>query len=77
MVPKRELICVLLKTSLNLRKRLGRTIERNIPYRKLKVNFRYRWTLNTLFCFKDLLEKKIRSGIIYCYMVVTSRLLIT
>ena len=63
MVPKRELICVLPylgKASLDLRTRLRRTIERNLP-------FRSKCRLNTLFRFKDSLEKKIRSGINYCY----------
>ena len=68
MVPKRELICVLPylgKASLDLRTRLRRTIERNLPFCKLKITFRSKCRLNTLFRFKDSLEKKIRSGIIY------------
>ena len=70
MVPKRELICILPylgKAYLNLRRRLRRTIERNLPFCKLKIIFRFKCRLNTLFCFKDSLEKKIRSGIIYHY----------
>ena len=70
MVPKRELICVLPylgKASLDLRTRLRRTIERNLPFFKLKIIFRSKCRLNTLFHFKDSLEKKIRSGIIYRY----------
>ena len=70
MVPKRELICLLPylgKASLDLRTRLRRTIERNLPFCKLKIIFRSKCRLNTLFCFKDSLEKKIRSGIIYRY----------
>ena len=69
-VPKRELICVLPylgKASLDLRTKLRRTIERNLPFCKLKIIFRSKCRLNTLFHFKDSLEKKIRSGIIYCY----------
>ena len=65
MVAKRELICVLPylgKASLDLR-----TIERNLPFCKLKIIFRSKCRLNTLFRFKDSLEKKIRSGIIYRY----------
>ena len=50
-----------------LRTRLRRTIERNLPYCKLKIIFRSKCRLNTLFRFKDPLEKKIRSGIIYRY----------
>ena len=70
MVPKRELICVLPylgKASLDLRTKLTRTIERNLPFLKLKIIFRSKCRLNTLFHFKDSLEKKIRSGIIYRY----------
>ena len=70
MVPKRELICILPylgKASLDLRTRLRRTIERNLPFCKLKIIFRCKCRLNTLFRFKDSLEKKIRSGIIYHY----------
>ena len=71
MVPKKELIFVLPylgKLSLDLRTRLRRTIERDLPYFKLKIIFRSKCRLNTLFRFKDSLEKKILSGIIYHYM---------
>ena len=70
MVPKRELICVLpylSKASIDLRTRLRRTVERNLLFCKLKIIFRYKCRLNTLFRFKDSIEKKIRSGIIYLY----------
>ena len=70
MVPRRELICVLPflgKASHDLRTRLRRTIEGNLPYCRLKVIFRSNCRLNTLFRFKDSLEKKIHSGIIYRY----------
>ena len=70
MVPKRELTFVLPylgKLSFDLRTRLRRTIERDLPYCKLKIIFRSKCRLNTLFRFKDPLEKKIRSGIIYRY----------
>ena len=67
-VPKKELIWSYLgKASLDLRTRLRRTIERNLPFCKLKISFRSKCRLNTLFHFKDSLEKKIRSGIIYRY----------
>ena len=70
MVPKRELIWVLPylgKASLNLRTGLRRTIEKNLPFCKLKIIFSSKCRLNTLFRFKDSLEKKICSGIIYRY----------
>ena len=60
MVSKRELICLLPylgKASLDLRTRLRRTIERNLPFCKLKIIFRSKCRLNTLFRFKDSLEK--------------------
>ena len=69
-VPKRELICVLPylgKASLDLKTKLRRTIERNLPFCKLNIIFRSKCRLNTLFHFKDSLEKKLRSGIIYRY----------
>ena len=70
MVPNKELICVLAhlgKTSLHLRTRLRRSTEGNLPHFKLKVTFRSKCRLNSLFRFKDSLEKKIRSGIISHY----------
>ena len=85
LVPKTELTRVLPylgKASLDLRTKLGRTIEWNLLYCKLKVIFKSKCRLNTVFCFKDSLEKKICSGIIYRVVtvvtqrVVTARLLI-
>ena len=70
MVPKRELTFVLPylgKLSFDLRTRLRRTIERDLPYCKLKIIFRSKCRLNTLFRFKDPFEKNTRSGIIYHY----------
>ena len=70
MVPKRKLTFVLPylgKLSLGLRTRLRRTIQRDLPYCKLKVISRFKCRLNALFRFKDPLEKIIRSGIIYRY----------
>ena len=68
MVLKKELTFVLPylgKLSQDLRTRLREIIKRNLPYCKLKVIFRSKCRLNTLFHFKDSHEKKIR--IIYCY----------
>ena len=70
MLPKRKLIYVLPylgQASLDLRTRLPRTIEKNLPCCKLKIIVRSKCKLNTLFHFKDSLEKKIQSGIIYRY----------
>ena len=68
MVPKRELTFVLPylgKLLFDLRTRLSRNIERDLPYCKLKIIFRSKCRLNTLFRFTDPPEKKIRSGIIF------------
>ena len=70
MDPKRELTFVLPylgKLSFDLRTRLRRTIERDLPYCKLKIIFRSKCRLDTLFRFTDPLEKKIRSGITFRY----------
>ena len=55
------------KFSFDLRTRLRRTIERDLTYCKLKIIFRSKCKFNTLFRFKDPLEKKIHSRIIYHY----------
>ena len=52
MVPKKELTLVLPylgKTSLDLRTRLRRAIERDLPYCQLKVIFKSKCRLHTLF----------------------------
>ena len=46
------------KISLDLKSRLRGTIDGSLPYRKLKVIFRSKCRLSTLFRFKDALEKK-------------------
>ena len=59
MVPKREFTFVLQylgEISVDLRIRLRQTIERYLPYCKLKVIFRSNCRLNTLFRFKDSLQ---------------------
>ena len=55
------------KAELDLQTRLRQTIERNLQFCKLKIIFRSKCRLNSLFHFKDSLEKKICSGIIYHY----------
>ena len=60
-VPKLRSVCVLPytgKSSLDLRTRLRRTIEKNIPFCKLNVVFRSTCRLGNLFRFKYSLEKK-------------------
>ena len=55
------------KISLDLWARLRRTIDRVLPYCELKVIIRSNSGLHTLLWFKDSLEIKILSGIIYRY----------
>ena len=65
---KKELICVLPflgKESMQPRTRLVNSIESNLKFCKL---FQSPCKLNSLFCYKDSLQKKIRSGIVYRYM---------
>ena len=53
--------------SIDLRARLRRMIEKNIPFCVLSVVFRSTCRLGNLFRFKDSLEKKILYGIVYRY----------
>ena len=55
------------KAWLDLKTRLWRPIERNLQFCKSKIILRSKCRRNTLFRFKDSLEKKIHSGIIYRY----------
>ena len=48
-------------------KRLRQTIQGSLTHCKMIVIFRCRGRLNTLFCLKDSLEKKIRPVVIYRY----------
>ena len=68
---KKELICVLPfigNQSLQLRSRLVNSIENNLKFCKLKVISQSPCKLNSLFRYKDSLQKKIRSDIVYRYM---------
>ena len=68
---KKELICVLPflgKKSMQLRTGLVNYIESNLKFCKLKVIFESPCKLNLLFHYKDSLQKKIRSDIVYRYM---------
>ena len=67
---KKELICVLPflgKRSMQLRTRLVNSIESNLKFCKLKVIFQSPCKLNSLFRYKDSLQKKIRFDIVYRY----------
>ena len=69
-VPKLQLVCVFPytgKSSLDLRVRLRRAIEKNIPFCKPNLVFRSTYRLVNLSRFKDSIKKKILSGIVYRY----------
>ena len=69
-VPKQELVCVspfLGRKSLEIKKRLENAIERTLPYCKLKVNFRWPSEIINHFYLKDVLTKKLCSGIVYSF----------
>ena len=69
-MPKKELICVfsfLGKNSLEIRKRLQSAIERTLPYCKLNVVFKWPSKIVNHFHFKDVLHKKLCSGIVYSF----------
>ena len=70
LAPKKQLICVLPflgKKSLQLRSRLVNSVNKTIRFCNLKVVFRSQRKLNTLFRFKDSLNKKICSFLVYRY----------
>ena len=70
LAPKKELVCVLpfiRKKSLQSRSKLVKPVQNNLSFCHLKVVFQSLYKLCTLFCFKDTLDKKIRSDLVYCY----------
>ena len=67
---KKESVCVLPfigKKSLQLRSRLVRSIQQNLKFCSVNVISQSPCKLHTLFEFKDSLDKKICSDLIYCY----------
>ena len=70
LAPKKELVCVLPfigKKSLQLRSKLVKSIQNNLSFCHLTVVFQSPHELCTLFRFKDTLNKKIRSDLVYSY----------
>ena len=66
----KELVCVTIfigKKSLQLRSRLVKSIQGNLQFCSLKVVFQSPCKLRSLFHFKDTLDKKIRSDLVYRY----------
>ena len=67
---KKELVCVLPfigKKSLQLRSQLVKSIWQNLKFCSLNVIFQSPSKFHTLYNFKDTLDKKIHSDLIYCY----------
>ena len=70
LAPKKELVCVLPfvgKKSLQLRSKLVKSVQNNLSFCRLKVVFLSPRKLCTLFRFKDTLNKKICSDLVYRY----------
>ena len=70
LAPKKKLVCVLPfigKKSLHLRSKLVKSVQNNLSFCHLKVVFQSPYKLHTLFRFKDTLDKKIRSHLVYRY----------
>ena len=68
--PKKELVCVLPfigKKSLKLRSKLVKSVRNNLSFCHPKVVFQSPYKLHTLFRFKDTLNKKIHSHLVYRY----------
>ena len=69
-VPKKELVCVfpfLGRKPLENKKRLQNTIERTLPYCKLKFICKSPSKIVDHFYFKDVIPKKLCSGIVYSF----------
>ena len=67
-VPRKELLVVLPflgKFSLNLRKRLYKTVSKSLPQCNIKVIFQSKNRLSSLFKFKDSIPLYLRSHVIY------------
>ena len=70
LAPKKELVCVLPfigKKSLQSRSKLVKSVQNNLSFCHLKVVFQSSYKLHTLFRFKNTLNKKIRSHLVYRY----------
>ena len=56
------------KKSLHLRFKLVKSVQNNLSFYHLKVVFQSPYKLQTLFRFKDALDKKICSHLVYCHL---------
>ena len=78
LAPKKVLVCMLPfigKKSLQSRSKLVKSVQNNLSFCHLKVVFQSPYKLHTLFCFKDTLNKKIRSHLVYRYSCSSSNVL--
>ena len=78
--PKRELVFVfpfLSKKSLEIKKRMQNAVERTLPYCKLKVIFKSPSKIVNHFYFKDVLPKKLCSGIVLVLRIIAAMLFTT
>ena len=69
-MPKKELVCVfpfLGRKPLEIKKRLQNPIEKTLPYCKLKAIFKSPFKIVSHFHFKDVLPKKLCSGMVYSF----------
>ena len=69
-VPKKELVFVLsflCRKSLKIKKQIQNAIERTLRHCKLKVISKSRSKIVNHFHFKDLIPKKLCSGIVYSF----------
>ena len=70
LAPKKELVCVLPfigKKLSQLRSKLFKSVQNNLSFCYLKVVFQSPYKLHTLFRFKDILDNKICSHLVYRY----------
>ena len=73
---KKEFTCILPflgKKSMQLRTCLVNSIESNFKFCKLRVIFQSPFKLNSLFCYKGSLQKKVCSDLVYRYMCSNSK----
>ena len=78
LAPKKELVCMLPfigKKSLQSRSKLVKSVQNNLSFCHLKVVFQSPYKLHTLFCFKDTVNQKIRSHLVYRYSCSSSNVL--
>ena len=77
--PKKELLIILLflgTMSSNLKRKLQTSIRNSLPQCNIKVISKSTNHLSSLFCFKDVIPKELRSHLFYKFSAVAAMLLI-